>query len=366
LSDGRDFTGKVVGTDPQTDVAVVKINANDLPTLPFANSDEARVGDLCFAIGNPFGQDHTVTMGIVSAKNRHLESGTYIQNFIQTDASINPGNSGGALINAHGQLIGMNTMILTGGSSMGGEGGSVGIGFAVPSNLAHQVMDQIEKNGKVSRGYMGVDLQTVTQDKASFFGLKEARGAIASDVRAGGPAAKAGLKSGDVITAIDGKKVEGSDDLTMDVISRNPGSTVTLDIVRNGQPMKISVTLGTRPGGVDWENRHGQGDNDNNDNQDNGSNGNVSSRGITVETLTPELAQQVGVAPGTKGVVIDDVDQSSSAAEAVGRGMVITSVDRQPVNNAQDFKRLMSQSNGKAVLLGINQGGSNLFIVLQP
>ncbi len=133
LSDGRDFTGKVVGTDPQTDVAVVKINANDLPTLPFANSDAARVGDLCFAIGNPFGQDHTVTMGIVSAKNRHLESGTYIQNFIQTDASINPGNSGGALINARGELIGMNTMILTGGASFGGEGGSVGIGFAVPS-----------------------------------------------------------------------------------------------------------------------------------------------------------------------------------------------------------------------------------------
>lgn len=366
LSDGREFNGKVVGTDPQTDVAVVKINASDLPTLPFANSDSARVGDLCFAIGNPFGQDHTVTMGIVSAKNRHLESGTYIQNFIQTDASINPGNSGGALINARGELIGMNTMILTGGNTFGGEGGSVGIGFAVPSNLAHQVMDQIEKNGKVSRGYMGVNLQTVTQENAPLFGLKEPHGAIASDVTPGGPAAKAGVKSGDVIVAIDGKKVEGSDDLTMDVISHSPGSTVTLDILRNNQPQKITVTLGTRPGGVDWEKNNGQGGNDNDNNQDNGSAGNVSSRGISVETLTPELAQQVGVPPGTKGVVIDEVDQSSSAADTVGRGMVITSVDRQPVNNAQDFKRLMSQANGKAVLLGINQGGSNLFLVLQP
>ncbi len=158
LSDGREFTGKVVGADPQTDVAVVKIDASGLPTLPFANSDGARVGDLCFAIGNPFGQDHTVTMGIVSAKNRVLpvEKGTYIQNFIQTDAAINPGNSGGALINAQGELIGMNTMILTGGNSFGGEAGNVGIGFAVPSNMAKQVMDQIMKSGKVSRGYMGV------------------------------------------------------------------------------------------------------------------------------------------------------------------------------------------------------------------
>ncbi len=145
----------------QTDVAVVKINADNLPTLPFANSDAARVGDLCFAIGNPFGEEHTVTMGIVSAKNRSVEHNTYIQNFIQTDASINPGNSGGALINARGQLIGMNTMILTNGNGFGGEGGNVGIGFAVPSNLAKQVMDQLMKTGKVSRGYIGVTLQNL-------------------------------------------------------------------------------------------------------------------------------------------------------------------------------------------------------------
>jgi len=185
LSDGRDFTGKVVGADPQTDVAIVKIDSSALPTLPFANSDAARVGDLCFAIGNPFGQDHTVTMGIVSAKGRKLEAGTYLQNFIQTDASINPGNSGGALINARGELIGMNTMILTGGgASFGGEGGSIGIGFAVPSNMAKQVMDQIIKGGKVSRGYMGVTLESMTPELAPHFGLKEPHGAIVGDVTA--------------------------------------------------------------------------------------------------------------------------------------------------------------------------------------
>jgi Do/DeqQ family serine protease len=257
LSDGRDFTGKVVGTDPQTDVAVVKISADSLPVMPFANSDAARVGDLCFAIGNPFGQDHTVTMGIVSAKNRNLEMGTHIQNFMQTDASINPGNSGGALINAKGELIGMNTMILTGGGGNvfgGGEGGNVGIGFAVPSNMAKQVMDQIEKNGKVSRGYLGAELGNVTREMAPHLGLKAGEeGAYIANVTPNGPGAKAGLQSGDVVTAIDGKSVRNSDDLTMAVISHAPGSRVTLDVVRNGQPTKVEVTLGTRPTGIDWD-----------------------------------------------------------------------------------------------------------------
>src|SRR5205085_1818267 len=172
--------------------------------------------------------------------------------FIQTDAAINHGNSGGALINARGEMIGMNTAILSGGTGFGEEGGNVGIGFAVPSNLAKSVMDQITKSGKVSRGYMGVSLQSLTPDLAQQFGLKDSHGAIVGDVTPGAPGAKAGLKTGDVITAIDGKRVQGSDDLTMDVISHSPGSTVGLDIVRNGQPMKINVTLGTRPGGIDW------------------------------------------------------------------------------------------------------------------
>jgi len=358
LSDGRDFTGKVVGSDPQTDVAVVKINSSALPTLPFANSDGARVGDLCFAIGNPFGQDHTVTMGIVSAKGRKLETGTYLQNFIQTDASINPGNSGGALINARGELIGMNTMILTGGgASFGGEAGNVGIGFAVPSNMAKQVMDQIMKTGKVSRGYMGVTLQSVSPELAQQFGLKEPHGAIVGDVTPGAPGSKAGLKTGDVITAIDGKKVEGSDDLTMDVVSHAPGSAVTLDVIRNGQPTKVTVTLGTRPGGIDWNKQNPRGEN--NQGEDNGSEGNASVRGISVETLTPDLAQQINLPDNTRGVVVGSVEPDSPAADSVGRGVVITAVDRHPVSNVQEFKRLMTQAEGKSVLLTVVTAGPN-------
>jgi Do/DeqQ family serine protease len=371
LSDGRNFSGKVVGNDPQTDVAVVKINADSLPVMPFANSDSARVGDLCFAIGNPFGQDHTVTMGIVSAKNRNLEMGTHIQNFIQTDAAINPGNSGGALINAKGELIGMNTMILTGGGGNmfgGGEGGNVGIGFAVPSNLAKQVMDQIEKNGKVSRGYLGAELGNVTQELAPHLGLKPGQeGAYIANVTPNGPGAKSGLQRGDVVTAIDGRPVHSSDDLTMAVISHAPGSRVNLEVVRNGQPTKVEVTLGTRPTGIDWDqngqnSNNGQGGSD----QDQGNSGNITVRGITVETLTSELAQQVNAPAGTKGVVVDSVDESSPAADAgLTRGVVIVAVDRKPITNAADFKRYMTEANGKSVMLTITQGGANFFVVVQ-
>jgi serine protease Do len=372
LSDGRAFAGKVVGTDPQTDVAVVKISADSLPVMPFANSDAARVGDLCFAIGNPFGQDHTVTMGIVSAKNRNLEGQTHIQNFIQTDASINPGNSGGALINAKGELIGMNTMILTGGGGNafgGGEGGNVGIGFAVPSNLAKQVMDQIEKNGKVSRGYLGAELSNVTQELAPHLGLKPGQeGAYIANITPNGPGAKAGLQTGDVVTAVDGKSVRSSDDLTMAVISHAPGSRVALDVVRNGQPTKVEVTLGTRPTGIDWDqNGPNANNNSGNNDQDNGNAGNVTARGITAETLTPELAQQVNAPAGTKGVVVDSVDESSPAADAgIARGVVIVAVDRKPVTSAADFKRLMAEASGKSVMLTIKQGGANFFVVVQP
>jgi serine protease Do len=369
LSDGRDFTAKVVGADPQTDVAVVKIDSSNLPTLSFADSGNARVGDLCFAIGNPFGQDHTVTMGIISAKGRNnlRENRVQIQDFIQTDASINPGNSGGALINARGELIGMNTMILTGGNSFGGEGGNVGIGFAVPSNLAKQVLDQLVKNGKVSRGYMGVALQGVSQELASQFGLKSDHGAIVADVTPGKPGDKAGLKSGDVILKIDGEEVKDSNDLTMKVTNHAPGSSVALDVVRNGQPMKINVTLGQRPTGLDWENSaKGGDDNDKNGDDDNASADSASVRGIGVENLTPAATQELGIPATTKGVVVTSVDADSPAADAVGRGSVIVAVDRHPVTNVGEFKRLMAQAQGKPVLLTTNNGGNTSFTVVQP
>ncbi len=242
----------------------------------------------------------------------------------------------------------------------------MGIGFAVPSNMAKQVMDQIMKNGKVSRGYMGVTLETLTPDLAQQFHVKGDHGAIVGDVTPNAPGAKAGLQSGDVITAIDGKKVDGPDDLTLDVISHAPGSTVSLDIIRNGEPMKVNVTLGQRPGGIDW-NQTNRGGNDNNDNNDNsGNQGNVSARGINVEPLTPDLAQQIGAPAGIRGVVITSVDADSSAADNVARGMVITAVDRHPVSNVQDFKRLMSEAQGRPVLLTYNLDGQTGFTVVQP
>lgn len=364
LSDGRDFTGKLIGADPQTDVALIKIPASGLPTLKYANSDSARVGDLCFAIGNPFGQDHTVTMGIVSAKGRKLEGRTYLQNFIQTDAAINPGNSGGALLNSEGELIGMNTAILSGGSSFGGEGGNIGIGFAVPANMARQVTEQLMKSGKVSRGYMGVTLAQLTSEQAPFFGLKEGKGAIVSEITEKGPGAKAGLQTGDVVTAIDGKKVDGSDDLTMAVVSKSPGSTVTLDVMRNSQPLQVKVTLGQRPGTIDFD-KAKNGDNDGAKGDDDASpTGEATVRGITVEALTPEVAQQIGAPASLKGVVVTDVEQSGPAAEALGKGLVITAVDRKPVMSVADFKRLMAQAEGKAVLVTVVANGTSAFIVV--
>jgi serine protease Do len=364
LLDKREFTAKVVGTDPQTDVAVVKIDAGNLPALPLGNSDASRVGDLCFAIGNPFGYDHTVTMGIVSAKGRSLESGLHIQNFIQTDAAINPGNSGGALINAHGDLIGMNTAIISGGGGgFGGEAGNIGIGFAVPVNLAKQVMDQIIKTGKVSRGYMGVSLQELTPDLAQQFGLKDTHGAVVADVTPGGPGDKGGVKSGDIITAIDGSKVQNQNELTLAVTEHAPGSTVKLDVVRNGQPTTVSVTLGQRPTSLELGQKSAA--NEGGGEEGNAEGGNASARGITVEPLTPEIAQQIHAPSNIHGVVVNDVDQSSAAADSgIGQGDVITSVDRKPVNSVQDFKRLMNEAQGKSALVTVNRGGQTAFIVV--
>jgi S1-C subfamily serine protease len=268
------------------------------------------------------------------------------------------------LINARGQLIGMNTAIISGGSGLGGEAGNIGIGFAVPVNLAKNVMDQIIKTGKVSRGYIGVTLQPLTPDLAQQFGLKDTHGAVVTDVNPGGPGEKAGLKSGDVITAINGNKVQDSNELTLAVTQHSPGEGVTLDLFRNGQAQKVTVTLGQRPQGTAWA--EGRQQNGNDDNGDQGeTNGNGSARGISVQPLTPEIAQQVQVPPTTKGVVVTDVDQGSAAAESgIGQGDVITGVDRKPVASVQDFTRLMNQAQGKSVLVTVNHGGFTRFLVV--
>src|SRR5208337_3368856 len=282
LADKRTFKGKVVGADSSTDVAVVKIDGSGLPTATFGNSDQLKVGDTVMAFGNPFGQYFTVTRGIVSALGRSGMGIEGFENFVQTDAAINPGNFGGALVNVHGQVVGINTAILSGNSGPGGEGGFIGIGFAIPSNMAKHVMEDLVKTGKVSRGYLGATVGVVTQDLAQEFKIPDTAGAFVQDVAPGGPAEKAGLKAGDVVRKFNGQTVDDHTSLTDMVAESSPGSTATLDIIRNGQPTTIKVTLAERPanlaviaGGPTKAPEEG------------------ALRGVQVQNLTPEVRQEL-------------------------------------------------------------------------
>jgi serine protease Do len=356
LLDGRKMKAKLIGTDKDTDIAVVKITAQDLPTLTFADSTKARVGDLVFAIGNPFNVGQTVTMGIISAKSRAIGGIEKFEDFIQTDASINPGNSGGALVNANGALVGINTAILANGSE-----GNQGIGFAIPVNLARNVMEQLEKGGKVTRGFIGVGLEDITPDLQQAMNLPTTRGALIRDVEKGTPGAKAGLKAGDVITAVDGQPVIDSNALQIAVIQMQPGQVVHLDVLRNGEKTKVDVTLTSRPSEEAARGQFGG------NNEGGGPGASNALEGVAVETLTPDIAQQIQVPPSTKGVVVDSVDDDSPAANAqppLQRGDVITQVNRQPVTNESDYNRLIGQAKGKSVLLYVNRQGSNIFVVV--
>ena len=346
LSDRREFQAKVVGTDPKTDIAVLKIDATNLPALTIGDSSKVQVGDVVFAIGDPFGIGETATMGIVSAKNRGLGSAIEdYEDFIQTDAAINHGNSGGALVDLHGSLVGINTAILPGNG-----GGSQGIGFAVPIDMAHQVMDQLIAHGKVVRGYLGIHIENVTPALAKSFGLQQSTGALIGDVSADGPAAKAGLKRGDVITQLNGEKVDGSNDLRLRVSQTAPGTAVQLKVIRDGQSQTFNVTLGEL--------------------QDKDEKAPVSEGtgsaldGVQVETLTPEIAQQLDLSAGTRGVVVGSVDPSSAAAASgLSRGDVIQEVNRKPVNTAQEFQQAIGSSKGSVLLL-VNHGGVTQYIAI--
>ena len=247
LSDKRSFKGKVMGADPQTDIAVIKIDAQNLPVVPFGDSSQMKVGDTVMAFGNPFGQYFTVTRGSVSALGRSLADPDKFEDFIQTDAAINPGNSGGALVNVRGQVIGINTAIVSGNSGPGGEGSFIGIGFAIPSNTAKHVMEDLIKTGKVSRGYLGIHITSLDDGLAKQFKVPDMSGALVEDITPGGPADKAGVKNGDVIRKLNGKTVGDSGQLTAMVTDMNPGTPVTLDMLRDGNPMTVHVTLGERP-----------------------------------------------------------------------------------------------------------------------
>jgi serine protease Do len=346
LSDKREFKARVVGTDPKVDIAILKIDASDLPAIVVGDSSKIQIGDYALAVGNPFGVGKTVTMGIVSATGRsHLGIEDY-EDFIQTDAPINPGNSGGALINDRGELIGINTAIISHGSE-----GSQGIGFAVPVNLARTVMDEILKNGKVTRAYLGIVPQDVTPAIAKAFGVKEFTGALVGDVTADSPAQKSGLQNGDIILQLNGKPVADANELRMNISMMAPGTAVQLAVVRNGATRNMTVTLGELPA------EHASVEKDSS-----GTKSELS--GISVQNVDPGTARQLGVPANTSGVVVTKVDPSSTAADSgLERGDVIQEVNHKPVRNTADFEAAMRNSKDQTLLL-VNRQGSTMYVAV--
>jgi serine protease Do len=357
-SGGKEFTAKIIGTDPQTDVAVLKINANDLPAITIADSDRLEVGDIVLAIGNPFGVGQTVTMGMVSALGRTslgiIPEG--YENFIQTDAAINPGNSGGALVDAEGRLIGINTAIFS------RSGGYQGVGFAVPVNLARSVMERLINFGKVTRGFLGVGIQSITPELAEQFNLAGQEGALVTEAQPDGPGAKAGIQSGDVIREVNGKKVADSQQLRLMISQMAPGTKVTLKVLRaegNGKPTEhtVTATLGSLPNSRgNTPGRLSPGGDNESPNED-------ALDGVEVNELDANVRRQLNIPSNIRGAIVTNVDPESNSAEAGVRvGDVILEINRQPVRNAQDAVDLSKNVKGKRVLLRVWRNGGSLFL----
>jgi serine protease Do len=343
LSDKHEYDARIIGTDPKTDIAVLKIDAANLQPVAIADSSQVQVGDTALAIGDPFGVGQTVTRGIISATGRGNLGIEDYEDFIQTDAPINPGNSGGALINDRGELVGINTAILTHSE------GSEGIGFAVPANLARQVMDQILKNGKVVRAYMGILPQDVTPDMAKAFGQKEARGVVVGDVTANSPAQHGGVQRGDILLEVNGKPIGNANELRMSISMMQPGTDVKLKVLRDGGERDINVKLAEMP----TEEAMATPDSDDST---------KALEGIQVRNLSPEMADQLGLPSSAKGVVVTDVDPSSKIADSgLRKGDVIQEVNHQPVKNVSEFQSALKKGGSDPLLL-VNREGRTLFI----
>lgn len=353
MPDKRSFEAKVIGADKLSDLALLKIDSKDLPYLNFGDSDRVRVGDVVLAIGNPLGIGQTVTAGIISAKGRRtgLSDGSF-EDFLQTDAPINEGNSGGPLINVNGELIGINSQILS------RSGGNIGIGFSIPSNMARSVMEQLLKDGKVHRGQLGVIVQNVTAELAESFNLKGLEGVVVSQVKAGSAADKAGVKTGDVIMSLNGEKIEDSNTLRNKVAATAPGTEVTLKILRDDKEQEVKVAL-SEASQDEQPNAPGEGPARK---EESGSDG--GKLGITIEPLTGDTAKKLGLPAETKGLVVSEVDADGPAAEAgIRQGDVILSVNRQEVQTVENMREALSKSAGRALLL-VSRRGQAIFLTV--
>jgi len=355
FSDKRSLTAKVVGTDPKTDIAVIKVDAKDLPTIPWADSDKLQVGEYVLAIGNPFGLNQTVTMGIVSAVGRANVGIAEYEDFIQTDAAINPGNSGGALVNARGELIGINTAIFS------QSGGYMGIGFAVPSNMVRSVMEQLIKGGKVVRGYLGVSIQELTQDLAKQFGAADTKGVLVSDVLADSPAKRAKLERGDVIVEFDGRAVENPTQFRNLVAQTPIGKKVRVKFLRGGKERDLEVTIAEQPKTI------AQLESPGDEGGETRSSGAFA--GMDVRELTPELARRFNLSREEKGgVIVARVAEGSPAGEAgLQVGDLITEINRTPIADLRDFQNVTgSLAAREPALVLVVRNSRNFYLTIRP